>query len=248
MPHAPAKRPTLCAPSVVDAAIGLAGRVGVEDLSMRTLARELGVEAMSLYSHVASKSDLLGQMGAALLRRLPPARPKDAPRRRLIALAKALRDIARRHPRVFPLVVLWPLKLDAALIPVEAALDAFLQAGLRPVQAIRAQRIFLSSVRGYVMWELGGFATGRRESPTGRPRPGIAAELLATLDESAYRRTRSVAQSLCDIEPDRDFEAMLEVILGALLAPAPPAPAKPRRRAAAAPPKSARPSPRRLSP
>ena len=41
------------------AAIALADEGGIESLSMRKLGQELGVEAMSLYNHVANKDDLL---------------------------------------------------------------------------------------------------------------------------------------------------------------------------------------------
>src|SRR5437899_10425899 len=44
---------------VLEAAIRLADEGGIESLSMRKLARALGVEAMSLYNHVANKGDLV---------------------------------------------------------------------------------------------------------------------------------------------------------------------------------------------
>src|SRR6266550_6352913 len=44
---------------VLEAAIRLADEGGIESLTMRKLARELGVEAMSLYNHVANKGDLV---------------------------------------------------------------------------------------------------------------------------------------------------------------------------------------------
>lgn len=47
---------------VVTAAVAVADEHGIEALSMRRLAKELGVEAMSLYHHVASKDDLLDAM------------------------------------------------------------------------------------------------------------------------------------------------------------------------------------------
>lgn len=42
------------------AALDLVDRDGLDELSMRKLAAELGVEAMSLYKHVANKEDVLG--------------------------------------------------------------------------------------------------------------------------------------------------------------------------------------------
>jgi AcrR family transcriptional regulator len=47
---------------VLQAAMALADRDGIEALTMRSLARELGVEAMSLYHHVANKDALLDGM------------------------------------------------------------------------------------------------------------------------------------------------------------------------------------------
>ena len=47
---------------VVRAAVALADEAGLEALSMRRLGQRLGVEAMSLYNHVANKDDLLDGM------------------------------------------------------------------------------------------------------------------------------------------------------------------------------------------
>jgi AcrR family transcriptional regulator len=47
---------------VLAAAVALADAGGIESLTMRKLGVELGVEAMSLYNHVANKSDLLDGM------------------------------------------------------------------------------------------------------------------------------------------------------------------------------------------
>jgi len=55
-------RPTLTRARVLEAAIELADEQGVDALSMRTLGARLGVEAMSLYNHVASKDDVLSGM------------------------------------------------------------------------------------------------------------------------------------------------------------------------------------------
>jgi AcrR family transcriptional regulator len=47
---------------VLRAAVALADERGAKELTMRKLAKELGVEAMSLYNHVANKDDLLNGM------------------------------------------------------------------------------------------------------------------------------------------------------------------------------------------
>ena len=55
-------RPALTRDAVLDAAVGLADRDGLAALSMRWLARHLGIEAMSLYHHVANEDALLDGM------------------------------------------------------------------------------------------------------------------------------------------------------------------------------------------
>ena len=54
-----APRKPLTKERVLRAAVDLADKGGIESLSMRKLAQELGVEAMSLYNHVRNKDDIL---------------------------------------------------------------------------------------------------------------------------------------------------------------------------------------------
>jgi AcrR family transcriptional regulator len=58
----PNSRSPLSREQVLRAAVDLADKGGLESLSMRELGRRLGVEAMSLYNHVADKDDLLDGM------------------------------------------------------------------------------------------------------------------------------------------------------------------------------------------
>ena len=58
----PPRRTPLSSERVLRAAIALADERGAQELTMRKLAKELGVEAMSLYNHVANKDDLLDGM------------------------------------------------------------------------------------------------------------------------------------------------------------------------------------------
>jgi AcrR family transcriptional regulator len=83
---------------VLRAAVELTDAGGLEALSMRRLARELGVEAMSLYNHVANKDEILaGMMEIAVGEIDLPSDESDwkaAMRRSAIST----RDVLRRHP------------------------------------------------------------------------------------------------------------------------------------------------------
>jgi AcrR family transcriptional regulator len=52
---------------IVDAALGIMDREGLDAVTMRRVAREVGVEAMSLYHHVADKDDLLDGVCARVM-------------------------------------------------------------------------------------------------------------------------------------------------------------------------------------
>jgi AcrR family transcriptional regulator len=72
------RRETLTRDRVLRAAVELADREGIGAVSMRRLGQELGVEAMSLYTHVRSKEDLLDGMVDLVVAEVPiPARGGD---------------------------------------------------------------------------------------------------------------------------------------------------------------------------
>ena len=82
---------------VLRTAVALADERGVEELTMRKLATELGVEAMSLYNHVANKSDLLdGMIDLVFAEIEPPAAGGDW-KAELRARAVSTRAALLRH-------------------------------------------------------------------------------------------------------------------------------------------------------
>lgn len=109
-PAGPGRRP-LSRERVLQAAVALADRDGIEALTMRRLAQELGVEAMSLYHHVRSKDAILDgvvevvveEMCAAVAALPTPATPEGwraAVRQRILTA----RDLLLRHPWVPPVL------------------------------------------------------------------------------------------------------------------------------------------------
>jgi len=83
---------------VLAAAVELADREGVEGLSMRRLAAELGVVPMALYKHVANKDELLDGMIDVVVAEIDPPRTdtdwKTAVRERILSARRML----LRHP------------------------------------------------------------------------------------------------------------------------------------------------------
>ncbi|PVZ14458.1 TetR/AcrR family transcriptional regulator C-terminal domain-containing protein [Actinomycetospora cinnamomea] len=123
--------------AVVDAAVDLLGEVGLEGLSLRRLARELGVSAPTLYWHVADKRALLDHVAERLLadQWRAPGPAEGQPwwewlHERALAQYRALvthRDAA--------LVVAGNRPTEDALPVVEATVATLVAAGLSPREA-----------------------------------------------------------------------------------------------------------------
>lgn len=100
-PAAPARRgprQRVTLDAVVDAAIALADEEGLEAVTMRTLAARLGVGAMSLYTYVPGRSELVVLMVDQVAGEVPlPPHPDDL-RARLLGIARQRYDECRRHP------------------------------------------------------------------------------------------------------------------------------------------------------
>jgi AcrR family transcriptional regulator len=92
------RRATLNRARVVEAAIELADREGIDAVSMRRLGQELGVEAMSLYTHVKGKDDLLAGMADAVVAQVPVERVAADWRTALRAMILGARATMLRHP------------------------------------------------------------------------------------------------------------------------------------------------------
>jgi len=83
---------------VLEAAIAIADEAGIESLTMRKVAKELGVEAMSLYNHVANKEDLLVGMVDAVAREIDVPRRARSWKSAIRRTAISSRDTFLRHP------------------------------------------------------------------------------------------------------------------------------------------------------
>jgi AcrR family transcriptional regulator len=89
---------------ILDAAIELADRHGLEAVTMRRLGQHLGVEAMSLYKHVADKDEVLVGIADRVAREFALPDPDADWRTALRATSLAAYDVLRRHPWAGPLL------------------------------------------------------------------------------------------------------------------------------------------------
>ena len=136
---------------VLRAAVDLADTGGIASLSMRKLAQALGVEAMSLYNHVANKDDLLDGMVDLVFGEigLPPrgADWKTALRQRAIAA----RAVLARHPWAIGLMESRSTPGPATLRHHDAVIGCFREAGFSIALAAHAYSVLDSYIYGFAL-------------------------------------------------------------------------------------------------
>lgn len=138
---------------VLRAAVTRADRDGISSLSMRKLGEALGVEAMSLYNHVASKSDLLDGMIDIVFGEIDlPSGDGDwkaAMRRRAISA----REVLRRHPWAIGLMESRTSPGPATLRHHDAVLGCLRRAGFSIELTAHAYALLDSYIYGFALQE-----------------------------------------------------------------------------------------------
>jgi AcrR family transcriptional regulator len=206
-------RPRLSRDRVLRAATGLADAGGIESLTMRRLGEELGVEAMSLYRHVANKVDLLDGMidGVFAEIDLPSGRTdwRTAMRQRAISV----RAVMSRHPWATGLMESRTTPGPATLRHHDAVIGTLRGAGFSIALAAHA----FSALDSYIY----GFALQEASLPfdTAEETTELAQAILARMSPDAYPHLTEMATEHV-LRPGYDygdeFEFGLDLILDGL--------------------------------
>ena len=182
-----APRAPLTRQRVVAAAVALADRGGVGSLSMRKLAQELGVEAMSLYHHVANKDDLLDGLIDVVFGEidLPSGEAgwKAAMRQRAISAREAL----QRHPWATGLMESRSTPGPANLRHHDAVLGVLRNDGFTVELAAHAYSLLDSYIYGFALQEAGlPFDTPEETAE-------VAETMMASFPTDAYPHLTEIA-------------------------------------------------------
>jgi AcrR family transcriptional regulator len=196
---------------VLCAALRLADAEGIESLSMRKLAQVLGVQAMSLYNHVANKDDMLDGIVDIVVSEIEvPSLETDwqtAMRRR----ATSAHGVLLRHPwATMPLVS--RVNVGPAMLRyVNATLGCLCEAGFSLAMADQVWNAMDSHIYGFTLQEL-NFPFEAAEYSA------AAAQGLALIPADKYPYLNRLTHDVIEGRYDglHDFEFGLELILNSL--------------------------------
>lgn len=214
-------QPSLSREQIAAIAIAIADRDGVDALSMRRVAAELGCGTMSLYRHVHTKDELLDLMIDAVAGEDggPPTTPSGNWRADLREAAWRLRASALRHPWLPRLSAARPSFGPNTLATIDFELSAVDGLGLSIDEMAGMIQTMQAFVQGFVQNELA--EREWRNPPTGPTldpwRAGMLAYIQRLIEAGKYPQfTRLVIDAEDFPDPDATFEWRLERILDGL--------------------------------
>lgn len=172
---------------IIEEAVRIADEHGLDAVTMRKLARSLGVQAMSLYHHVPSKEALLAAMLDAIYERMALPRAEEGWRDAMRARAASMRQAFRDHPWSLGLVDTGTNPGPAALNHTDSLLGTLRSAGFSVPMAAHAMAVFDAFVYG--------FAVQERNLPftAGPDVADVATDVLASIPEGVYPHLQEFA-------------------------------------------------------
>ncbi|HEY2699821.1 MAG TPA: TetR/AcrR family transcriptional regulator C-terminal domain-containing protein [Pseudonocardiaceae bacterium] len=199
----------LSRPAIVQATLTAIDALGVQAVSMRTVAATLRVDAKSLYNHVDGKDGLLDAVAEHLLGTITiPQRAGDT-RQDLRAIAYAFRNSALAHPEAATLVLTRQLSSPTALAPTEAVLQVLGAAGFSAEESVSLLRMLVATLTGTLLRELQADATFGAIHST--------ADRQARLENSGLPAVARAAARIARFDRDAEFEFTVNAAIDAVL-------------------------------
>lgn len=185
---------------IAAAAVALVDRDGLERFGVRRLADELGVDPMSIYHHVKGKAALLDAVSEAVLAEIAAPDPdggdwQDVAR----GLAHAYRDLAYRHPHVFPLLATRAQTSPVAVSALESLVAAMRRAGLPDRVVADAPMALFGFLNGHLL---------------ARTTAGQAA--VPAFDADTHPTMAALAPRWADFGSAAELDRLLDVVLSGL--------------------------------
>lgn len=140
---------------VLRTAIDLADQAGIDGLSMRRLGQALGVEAMSLYNHVANKDDILDGIVDMVVSEFELPQPRTEWKAAIRRTALSAHEVLVRHPWSASLMLSPRRTSDRRLRYMNALLGSLRAGGFSADMTDHAYHALESHIFGFTLWVVG---------------------------------------------------------------------------------------------
>jgi TetR/AcrR family transcriptional regulator, tetracycline repressor protein len=211
------ERARLTKRAVVDRAMQLADAAGLDGLTIRKLAQELGVTPMALYWHFRSKDELLDGLAERVWSEIDVDVDPGAPwADQLRGLLQSLLQVLRAHPAAPALLLHKESQNESFLRATETTLDVLRKAGFDPLYASEIARSTLWTGITLVMSEAGIKSLDADDRTELQRRKQV---VFATLPTVRYPRLVECAAPMtaCD-DPDFHYALGIDVFIAGVQA------------------------------
>ncbi|MBI4934053.1 MAG: TetR/AcrR family transcriptional regulator C-terminal domain-containing protein [Actinobacteria bacterium] len=199
---------------IISAAVVLAARAGVDQLTVRALGDELGCDPTALYRHFRNMEELHRAVGDHFLADVDVApRPRESWRTAVRRLCRELRQAQLRQPRLAVFVRSAPTRLQNEVAITEALLRELAKGGFRAPAAARAYHALIEFTVGSATIDaaLASQPVATREATYRTWRSDYAA-----LPADEFPAIAAVASHLYQGSADRRFDDALDALLAGL--------------------------------
>ena len=195
---------SLSTDQIAAAALAVIDRDGLDALSMRTVARQLEIGAMSLYRYVSDRDQLEEFVVDVVLGAVHVSLPRGSAGRKLAVLADGVRAAVSEHPGVVPLLLIHRHRVLSSLRWGEAVLTVLADAGFTGKRRVIAFR----AVLGYVF--------GALQVEHYSPLFGMGTKALAALPAEEFPVLSETAAHARTVAPEDEFRGGFALLLRGL--------------------------------
>ncbi|MFT4294489.1 MAG: helix-turn-helix domain-containing protein [Micropruina sp.] len=197
------RRNSLNLDEILDAAERVAAD-GIESLTIRAVAEQLGASPMGLYRHVAGKDELIDLLLDRVLGRMPTVPETADPLHDLACFARTHRDLLADHPWAVPALVARAAPGPNAVPIGEQCLNILARAGVQGGEAVAVFSGVLALNYGWM-----SFALGRR-----RPEASASLARIEAGPRGDFPRTAAAGPELAQFGSDRHYDVVLARLCG----------------------------------
>ncbi|MFG1934624.1 TetR/AcrR family transcriptional regulator [Mycobacterium sp. NPDC048908] len=203
---------------ILQSALQIVDRDGVDGLSMRRLSEQVGRDPTVIYRHVPNKAAVLDGVAEIVFGQLRVDTTDKDWTAQLRAVAHDFRQLALAHPNVVPLLVTRPIatplgrRPPGMLRPLEDVLTLLTSAGFSGADALHIYRVLFGYLHGHILTELQEVIE-RPEETDDVLRLG-----LHRLTVTEFPRVRAVASALANYDGAAELDRGLDLLLVGLTA------------------------------
>lgn len=191
--------------AIAGATLAVIDRDGLGGLTMRAVAKELGMATMSLYRYVSDRAELEALVVDHVLAGVDLRLPAGVDwRARVTILLERMRDAVSAHRELVPLLLRHRHSSPSSLRWIEVMLTVLGEAGFSGIQRVIAQRTLVGVMLGVLQNQYYG------------PLSGTGTETMARLPTSDYPALAETATVAARLSAEEEFRLGVRIVLRGL--------------------------------